>query len=52
MYQLDIPNFEVKEAFNLHIMSVLTENDDVRTGQMRMEVEMRVQEFVTTCDKS
>ena len=38
VYNLDIPNFEVREAFNLHVLSALSEHNDVRTGQMRMAV--------------
>ena len=38
VYLVDIPNFEVREAFNMHILAALTENDDVRTGLMRMEI--------------
>jgi len=37
-YILDIPNFEVREAFNLNVLSALTENDDVKTGQMRLRI--------------
>jgi len=36
VYILDIPNFEVRNAFNVHVLAALTENDDVRTGQMRL----------------
>ena len=38
MYILDIPNNEVRQALNVHIISALTEIDDVATGQMRMAV--------------
>ena len=38
VYHLDIPNYEVREAFNVHVLSALTENGDVRTGQMRLAV--------------
>ena len=43
VYRLDIPNFEVREAFNIHVIAALTENDDVRTGQMRLAVEKALQ---------
>jgi hypothetical protein len=35
-YLTEMPNHEVREAFNLHVVSALTENDTVRTGQMQM----------------
>ena len=38
IYVLDIPNFEVREAFNLHILSVMTENDNIRTGQAQIQI--------------
>jgi hypothetical protein len=34
VYLLDMPNFEVREAFNLHVLSALTENDGIRVGRM------------------
>ena len=39
VYILDTPNFEVKEAFNLHIISALTDNDSVKTGRMRLAID-------------
>ncbi|MCL2153756.1 MAG: AAA family ATPase, partial [Oscillospiraceae bacterium] len=38
IYILDMPNNEVRRAFNLHIISSLTESDDVRAGQARIEI--------------
>ncbi|MCL2164083.1 MAG: ATP-binding protein [Oscillospiraceae bacterium] len=38
IYTLDIPNFEVREAFNLHVLSALTENDDVRVWQVQAKI--------------
>ena len=43
VYLLGIPNFEVREAFNVHVLSTLTENGDVRTGQMRLDVNRALQ---------
>ena len=37
-YILDLPNFEVRNAFNVHVMAALADQDDVRTGQMRMGI--------------
>ena len=37
-YIVDIPNFEVRNAFNLHILSALTERDAEHTGQARMKI--------------
>jgi len=31
VYLVDMPNFEVREAFNLHVISALTDNDALRT---------------------
>ena len=42
-YILEVPNYEVREAFNLHVLAALTENDDVRTGQMRLNVNRALQ---------
>ena len=38
IYVLDIPNFEVRNAFNAQIVSVLTESGDVHTGRAQMEI--------------
>ena len=38
VYVLDIPNYEVKEAFSQQILSALTECGDVRAGQAQMEI--------------
>ena len=43
IYVLDIPNNEVNRAFNMHIISELTENGEVRTGQMRMGINTALQ---------
>ena len=38
IYVLDMPNAEVREAFNLQNVSTLTESGDVRAEQTRMEI--------------
>ena len=38
IYALDIPNFEVRDAFSMQIVSALTESGDVRTGQAQMDI--------------
>ena len=38
IYLVGIPNFEVREVFNMHVLSALTECDDVRVGQSRFEI--------------
>ena len=38
IYLLDMPNFEVREAFNLHILSAFSEKDAELTGQFRMDM--------------
>ena len=38
IYLLDIPNFEVREAFNLHILSAFSEKDAELTGRFRMDM--------------
>ena len=38
VFIVDIPNLEVREAFNLHILSALTENDDIHAGWARMDM--------------
>ena len=43
IYHLGVPNYEVREAFNIHVVAALTENDDVRTGQMRLAVDRALQ---------
>ena len=42
-YLVEMPNYEVREAFNLHVISALTENDEVRTGQMQMGIRRALQ---------
>jgi hypothetical protein len=37
-YILDIPNFEVKDAFNMQVLAGFTENDDVETHQARIQI--------------
>ena len=44
VYMLDIPNFEVREAFNMHLLSALTESDDVRVWQVRSEINKALQD--------
>ena len=43
VYLLDTPNNEVKKAFNLQIVSALTEKDDVRAGRMRNDINKALQ---------
>ena len=43
VYVLDMPNFEVREAFSLHLLSALTEKDDVRIWQARAEISKALQ---------
>jgi len=38
VYVVDIPNFEVREAFDLHILSALTESGDVKTGRAKLDI--------------
>ena len=37
-YILDMPNFEVRDAFSMQIFSALTESGVIRTGQAQMEI--------------
>ena len=37
-YLLDMPNFEVKEAFDLHILSALTESGDMQARQAQTQI--------------
>jgi hypothetical protein len=43
-YLLRIPNYEVEKAFNLHVLSALTESDDVRAGQARIKIYQAMRE--------
>ena len=38
LYLLGMPNYEVREAFNMQIMSALTQSGDVRAGQAQIEI--------------
>ena len=38
VYVMDVPNNEVRRAFNMHVLAALAESDDVRAGQVRMAV--------------
>jgi hypothetical protein len=38
VYLLEMPNNEVREAFNLQLIASFTENGQVRAGQARMEI--------------
>ena len=38
IYTLDIPNFEVRDAFSTQIVSALTESGDVRVSQVKMQI--------------
>ena len=39
VYLVDIPNFEVKDAFNHHALSSLTERDDEYTGRAKLAID-------------
>ena len=39
IYEVDIPNFEVRDAFSLHVLAALTESNDVRAGQARLDID-------------
>ena len=38
VFIVDIPNFEVRSAFNLHILSALTDKDAEHTGKAKLEM--------------
>jgi hypothetical protein len=38
VYLLDLPNFEVREAFNMHVLSTFSGSSDVNTGHARREI--------------
>ena len=38
VYTLDIPNYEVRDAFSMQIVSCLTESGDVRASQAKMQI--------------
>ena len=38
VYLLDMPNFEVSQAFNMHVLTALSESSDVNAGQARREI--------------
>ncbi|MCL2164483.1 MAG: ATP-binding protein [Oscillospiraceae bacterium] len=38
IYLLGIPNFEVRDAFNMQLLSAMTESGDVRTEQSKIEI--------------
>jgi len=38
VYLLDIPNFEVRQAFNMHVLTALSGSSDVYAGQARREI--------------
>ena len=38
IYLLDIPNYEVRDAFSAQIVSALTESGEVQTGQAQIEI--------------
>ena len=38
VYRLEIPNFEVREAFSLHVLSALTDNDEMAAWHMREDI--------------
>ena len=38
LYTLDIPNYEVRDAFSTQIVSALTESGDVRAGWAKMQI--------------
>jgi len=37
-YILDIPNYEVRDAFSMQIVSALTESGDIQAGQAKMQI--------------
>jgi hypothetical protein len=43
-YLLDIPNYEVGEAFNFHIVAALTESGDNKTEQTQAEISEALQD--------
>ena len=43
LYLLKIPNKEVSRAFNLHVLTSLTESDDVQTGRVRLDIDEALQ---------
>ena len=38
VYTLDIPNYEVRDAFSMQIVSAFTESGDVKAGQAKMQI--------------
>jgi len=38
VYTLDVPNYEVRDAFSMQIVSALTESGDVRAGQAKLQI--------------
>ena len=38
VYILDIPNYEVRDAFSTQIVSIFTESGDIKTGQAKMQI--------------
>ena len=38
IYTLEMPNNEVRRAFNMHVLASLAQSDDIRAGQARMEI--------------
>ena len=38
IYVLDIPNYEVKDAFNMQVLSALSGSGDVRSSRAKMEI--------------
>ena len=43
-YIVEMPNFEVREAFNMHLVSALTESDSVRTWQAHSNMRIALKE--------
>ena len=43
-YVLDMPNFEVKDALNQHVMTALVHSDDVLTGNTKRQIRKALQE--------
>ncbi|MCL2044880.1 MAG: ATP-binding protein [Oscillospiraceae bacterium] len=44
VYVVDIPNYEVRNAFNRQLLAAFTENDEVRTDNMQIRVKEALEE--------
>jgi len=43
VYMLDMPNFEVREAFNFHVLTAFTEKEQSRVKQAQLEIDEALQ---------